>query len=173
MVLIIKKGVASDPASGDRPATWGCPRVKLPSGLCPLCYKPRLPPSRLPLPAPVLSACLSLSTPPIQADPCPLAHPLPVFSAIASAGHSTGDWEEWRTGHLGHTEAHMQLRGPFLGPQLCGLFVPCSGIPGWEGLPVCTLGPLGEEQEKGRCLLTGLWLPRALPSAAWVAGPRA
>lgn len=75
-------------------------------------------------------------------------------------------------GHLGHTEGHMQVRGPFLGPQLCRLFVPCSGIPGWEGLPMCTLGPLGEEQEKGRCLLTGLWLLCALPSATWVAGPR-
>lgn len=76
-------------------------------------------------------------------------------------------------GHLGHTEGHMQLRGLFLGPQLCGLFVPCGGIPGWEGLPMCTLGPLGEEQEKGRCLPTGLQLLCALPSAAPVAGPRA
>lgn len=75
-------------------------------------------------------------------------------------------------GHLGYTEGHMQLRRLFLGPQLCRLFVCCSGIPGWEGLPVCTLGPLGEEQEKRRCLLTGLWLLCALPSAAWVAGPR-
>lgn len=75
-------------------------------------------------------------------------------------------------GHLGHTEGHMQVRGLFLGPQLCRLFVPCSGIPGWEGLPMCTLGPLGEEQEKGRCLLTELWLLYALPSATWVAGPR-
>lgn len=31
---------------------------------------------------------------------------------------------------------------------------------------MCTLGPLGEEQGKGRCLLTGLRLLCALPSAA-------